>query len=269
MDEHFKSRPIDAMSRDRDDVFDPDEGLVRQSGLLDGEWYCTRYAQTADAIDPVTHFCRVGWQRGLRPNPYFDPNWYTETYGSELAADENPLLHYIRRGERESAWPSPHFDPEWYRDQHALRDCESPLRHYLLNRLTERLSPLPTFDAAEYVSAHPECLAASQDPYLHWLEQPGDALQPAPPGEAPLAAVLRLIGGQPETREFPDVLSGDSFKQVLRLFVPLLPFDEAWYCKAYPDVAQAVKCHLISSAHQHFIDYGFFEGRSPGAKVGL
>jgi hypothetical protein len=55
----------------------------------------------------------------------------------------------------------------------------------------------------------------------------------------------------------------EAFKQALRLFIPHIPFDEAWYCRHYPDVAAAVKCGLITSAHEHFVSYGFFEGRSP------
>jgi hypothetical protein len=243
------------------------ESIVQSSGLFDRDWYLARYPESRGDADLVAHFCRDGWRRGLQPNAYFQTEWYARTYRAELAADENPLLHYIRRGERENAWPSAHFDPEWYRQENALSEDESPLSHYLSHRLTGKYSPLPVFDVAEYSSRHPECLAAGQDPYLHWLRRPKEILQPPPPNVSPLAAVLKLAGVDPGTWVIPDTVSGDTLKQVLRLFIPLIPFDEPWYRGCYPDVDAAVKCHVISSAHQHFIDYGFFEARSPSPAV--
>jgi hypothetical protein len=67
----------------------------------------------------------------------------------------------------------------------------------------------------------------------------------------------------PWERGLPDTVSREAFTDVLRSFIPLLPFDEAWYCRRCPDVPAAVKCRVIATAHGHFIDYGFFEGRSP------
>ena len=67
----------------------------------------------------------------------------------------------------------------------------------------------------------------------------------------------------PWERGLPDTVSVEACTDVLRSFIPLLPFDEAWYCRCYPDIAAAVKCQVIATAHGHFIDYGFFEGRSP------
>jgi hypothetical protein len=237
--------------------------MVDSSGLFDRDWYRARYPEVGEQADPLIHFCRDGWRQGLQPNPYFDPAWYAKTYGAELLPDENPLLHYIRLGERENAWPSPHFDPEWYRDEYALGERESPLRHYLLNRAAGTYSPLPVFDVVAYAAGNPGCLATGQDPYLHWLQQPTEEADPPPVSESPMAAVLNLVGGSLEHGNIPEAVPWEVFRQALRLFIPLIPFDEAWYCRHYPDVAAAVKCGLITSAHEHFVDYGFFEGRSP------
>jgi hypothetical protein len=241
--------------------------VVDSSGLFDREWYVATYPELAGQADALVHFCEEGWRQGMQPNPYFDSAWYVKTYGDELSSGENPLLHYIRRGERENAWPSPHFDPEWYRDEYGLGNTESPLRHYLLNRSSGTVSPLPGFDAPAYVKEHPECAGGEQDPYLHWLEHPKE--QPAPPrfSESPLAVVLSRVGAglerSLEQAQTPEAVPWENFKDALRLFIPHIPFDEEWYCAHYPDVAAAVKCGLIPSAHGHFVDYGFFEGRSP------
>jgi hypothetical protein len=237
--------------------------MVESSGLFDRDWYLASYPEVGDQEDPLIHFCQDGWRKGFHPNPYFQPAWYAQTYGAELLPNENPLLHYIRLGERENAWPSPHFDPEWYRDEYAIGECASPLRHYLLNRAAGTYSPLPVFDVAAYVEGNPECLATGPDPYLHWLQQPKTETDPPPISESPMAAILDLLGGSLERGNIPDAVPWEAFTQALRLFIPLMPFDEAWYCRHYPDVAAAVKCGLIASAHGHFVDYGFFEGRSP------
>jgi len=235
--------------------------VIESSGLLDRKWYLARYPEVSDqGADPVEHFCRDGWKLGFRPNPYFYPDWYARTYGTELHPEENPLLHYIRRGERENAWPSPHFDPEWYRGEYALGGGESPLRHYLLNRTRAPFSPLPLFDAAGYTAAHPELLSAGQDPYLHWLqEQETLGQNPASP-QVTYATVLNLAGAG-AGGNVPDTVSGEALTRILRLFIPLIPFDETWYCASNPDVAAAVSHGEIRSAHEHFIEFGFFEGR--------
>jgi hypothetical protein len=237
-------------------------GIVASSGLLDPEWYLSSYPNVrAQEVDPVAHFCREGWRLGCRPNPYFHPDWYARTYGSELFAEENPLLHYIRRGERENAWPSPHFDPEWYRDEYALGERESPLRHYLLNRTSVAFSPVPLFDAVAYTAAHPELLAAGQDPYLHWLQEQ-EGVEQNPAQEITFATVLGLAGaGSGGT--VPDTVSWETLTEILRLFIPLIPFDETWYCASNLDVAEALRTGQIASAQGHFIEQGFFEGRSP------
>lgn len=41
-----------------------------------------------------------------------------------------------------------------------------------------------------------------------------------------------------------------------------LPFDSAFYLKANPDVAKAFAAGQIPDLHRHFIESGYFEGRS-------
>jgi hypothetical protein len=236
--------------------------IVETSGLFDREWYLASYPDIrARGVDPIAHFCREGWRLGLRPNPYFHPEWYAKTYGSELHPQENPLLHYIRRGERENAWPSPHFDPEWYRDEYAVVAGDSPLRHYLVNRTRAAFSPVPLFDAGAYAAAHPELLPAGQDLYLHWLqgeEAGGQNLAP----QVTFAAVLSLAGAG-SGGSVPDAVSWETLTRILRLFIPLIPFDETGYCVSNPDVVEALRKGQITSPHAHFVEYGFFEGRDP------
>lgn len=197
----------------------------------------------------------------LQLEPYFDPAWYARTYGAELLPDEDPLLHYVRTGERANAWPSPHFDPEWYRQEYALGEHESPLHHYILNRAGGALSPLPVFDAAAYSAEHPQWRDSAPDPYLHSLQRAQEDPSPAP--AVTFAAVLELVGGNSQTATVPATVEWDAFREALQLFIPLIPFDAEWYCNSNPDVAEALRGGHIASAHGHFIEHGFFEGRAP------
>ena len=40
-------------------------------------------------------------------------------------------------------------------------------------------------------------------------------------------------------------------------------FDEAWYCRTFPDVAAALRAGLFASGHAHFLAHGWKEGRPP------
>jgi hypothetical protein len=131
-------------------------------------------------------------------------------------------------------------------DAYGLGPGVRPLRHYLSNRAAGDHSPLPVFDVTEYTE--PQCA----------LERRGVLPSPPLPGPRCLERAGGTLGARP-----PDTVSREAFTDVLRSFIPLLPFDEAWYCRCYADVAAAVKCRVIATAHGHFIDYGFFEGRSP------
>jgi hypothetical protein len=238
--------------------------LLEASGLFDDPWYAATYARDVGDAVPLSHYCAEGWRRQFRPNPYFDPEWYAATYAAELGSGENPLVHYILRGEREAAWPSPHFDPEWYRDIHDLGAATSPLAHYLRHRTRGDLSPLPIFDATAYAALHPEWPATGYDPYWHSLHGDGSPALP-PLAASPWGKFLAILGCDPEDVRAPPVVSGDALKEALRPLIPLIPFDEAWYRRTYLDVAAALECRQIESAHGHFIEFGFFEGRSPAA----
>jgi hypothetical protein len=42
------------------------------------------------------------------------------------------------------------------------------------------------------------------------------------------------------------------------------PFDEKWYVEQYPDVAEAIAAGEFPSARDHYMRFGYFEGRLPG-----
>jgi len=51
------------------------------SGLFDAEYYLYTSQEVAEpGLDTLRHYCETGWRQGRRPNVYFYPAWYIETY---------------------------------------------------------------------------------------------------------------------------------------------------------------------------------------------
>jgi hypothetical protein len=53
------------------------------------------------------------------------------------------------------------------------------------------------------------------------------------------------------------------FTDVIRTLLQGIDVDEEWYLGQYPDVAEAVRDGTFSSAKEHFLNNGYFEGRLP------
>lgn len=58
-------------------------------------------------------------------------------------------------------------------------------------------------------------------------------------------------------------LSYDDFIKIIRLMISGIQVDEEWYLQEYGDIAQAIQDEQLTSAKQHFLDDGYFEGRRP------
>jgi SAM-dependent methyltransferase len=91
-----------------------------------------------------------------------------------------------------------------------------------------------------------------------------DPLLPLPAFDyfTPFAA-LRATLETDESGSRRDVIEPGELVRVLRLLLPLVRFDTEWYLRCYPDVAAALASGAAHSAHQHFVDHGYFEGRIP------
>jgi hypothetical protein len=55
----------------------------------------------------------------------------------------------------------------------------------------------------------------------------------------------------------------ENMVQMLRRVIAGVEVDEPWYLERYPDIADAIDKGLVQSARLHFVNDGFFEGRSP------
>jgi hypothetical protein len=57
--------------------------------------------------------------------------------------------------------------------------------------------------------------------------------------------------------------TNDDLIDLIKHFLRAIPVDEIWYCKSYPDVAEAIAKKVHRSATEHFVEHGYFEGRQP------
>lgn len=74
------------------------------------------------------------------------------------------------------------------------------------------------------------------------------------------------LGLATDALEFPSVtIPSALFKLLIGDIVSRQAFDEDAYLAANPDVAEAVKRGAITSAREHYISRGYFEGRLPGS----
>lgn len=71
---------------------------IRASGLFDEDYYLATYPDVATTgMDPLTHYINDGEREGRRPNPSFDPKYYT-AHVADLKPGDSALFHYIAIG---------------------------------------------------------------------------------------------------------------------------------------------------------------------------
>ncbi len=148
----------------------PDLPLLQRSGLIDTQYYRINPSDRYEAeLDPVLHYVRFGWWRGLRPNTVFDPEWYGESNPAIAYLGINPLVHYILEGEAANRRPAPWFDPIWYRSEYAVAPEQLALGHYTRHRAERTVSPNPLFDVEWYVARYGAEIPPEVDPFSHYL----------------------------------------------------------------------------------------------------
>jgi hypothetical protein len=57
--------------------------------------------------------------------------------------------------------------------------------------------------------------------------------------------------------------SNEQFTAMIRAFIESVDVDEAWYLNQYPGIADAIRDGIVTSAKDHFLHNGYFEGRLP------
>jgi hypothetical protein len=245
-----------------------EEAIVVQTGLMDIPWYLEQYPDVAAAnLDPVAHFCIHGWKENRLPNPYFEPDWYLANHPAARIAGGNPLIHYARHGEPAGAWPSPGFDPAAYRRQYGLAEAESPLRHYIANRQSVSFIPISDFDAIQYRKGDLSPVLAPRNPSAEYVKRGRELPAGTAAGRDTVIPSYReiteVLGFDLVSASNPVSVDPQALLELVGRFIRQIDVDEAGYRREYPDVAQAIERGEIVSARDHFLEFGYFEGRDP------
>lgn len=136
--------------------------------LIDINWYIYTYPDvTTSGMEPVEHYLKVGEKSGYKPNPCFDPAWYTEV-NQPAAPKTNRLVHYFLQGEKAGLLPNGYFDPLWYSQQYALADTQSALGHYISHKNKNQFSPSRFFDIELYLKNNEDVRASGICAFDHW-----------------------------------------------------------------------------------------------------
>jgi FkbM family methyltransferase len=229
--------------------------LVRRSGVFDHQWYSRRYPEAAAKVnDPILHYCRYGWKKGLDPNPLFDSDWYLSR-NTDVPRGINPLAHYLEFGATEGRNPNPLFDGAWYlvQNPHVADSEVNPLAHYLRRGAAEGRDPNPLFDGAWYLAENPDVADAGINPLAHYLGcGAAEGRDPNP-----------LFDSDWYLAQNPDVAKAgiNPLAHYLECWAaegrdPNPLFDSAWYLGQNPDVAEAGINPLL-----HYLRVGQAEGR--------
>ncbi|WP_428522075.1 hypothetical protein [Roseibium sp.] len=166
----------------------------------------------------------------------FDPAYYLSQNPDVAAAIEAGLFesaeqHFNQFGFSEGRDPNPYFDTSFYLEQNpdVAAAGINPLNHFNQFGETEGRSPNAIFNPTYYLEQNPDVAASGISPFLHFINHG------AGEGRSPNASVAS------QTSE---------------------GFDEAAYLAANPDIADAVANGTLSSGFEHWLLFGFDEGRS-------
>jgi GT2 family glycosyltransferase/ubiquinone/menaquinone biosynthesis C-methylase UbiE len=103
--------------------------------LFDSALYLAENQDVADKkLNPLLHYCTLGWREGRDPHPLFANDWYLNRYPDVSATGRSPLEHFVSHGGFEGRLPHPLFDTNYYLDryQDARITAFDALTHYVL-----------------------------------------------------------------------------------------------------------------------------------------
>lgn len=83
-------------------IYIEDEQCIRESGYFDYDYYHKANPDAAErCVDPIRHYCSLGWMNNRNPNPNFNTSYYLEKYNDVKSSGINPFVHWIMYGKNE------------------------------------------------------------------------------------------------------------------------------------------------------------------------
>lgn len=221
---------------------------------FDDDFYRDKYRERQASPHLLEQFMRRGWKDGRDPHPQFSTQYYLKENPDVLRSGINPYVHYLIAGRHEGRLPrefsglshelnaqwrviAREFDVKFYRKMNpdVVQKRFEPILHYLLEGWKQERDPHPEFSTAHYLDTNSDVRAARINPYFHFLaEGRREGRSSRPAGSwAPRSEVRRAMAGE---------------------------FDTEFYFARNPDVRDAG-----ADALEHFLEFGWKEGRDPNA----
>jgi hypothetical protein len=144
---------------------------LQPNPLFDPPYYRSQLSEPSDGLVLLLHYLEEGWRRGLRPHPLFDTAYYCKHNPDVVQAGINPLAHFLASGGYEGRRPHPLFHPWNYRQAvpGLLSSMENPLLHYLRQGWREGFDPHPSFRGNYYLDDNPDVAYSGQNPLVHFV----------------------------------------------------------------------------------------------------
>lgn len=103
---------------------------------------------------------------------YFDREYYLQKNPDVAQSKIDPLKHYVKWGDRENRKPNPIFDPLYYSLQIGRPKflCISTLSHFIIYGEKKKISPCYWFDFHFYENNNPDVAIATVRTYGHFLK---------------------------------------------------------------------------------------------------
>lgn len=84
---------------------------IKTTTLFDKHHYLKENPGVSDnGMNPLLHYCKLGYKEGRKPGPDFDNFWYESEYLDQYMGAVNPLLHYILLGKKSGFKTKPSYE---------------------------------------------------------------------------------------------------------------------------------------------------------------
>lgn len=84
------------------------EKVLQESPFFDRDFYLNTYPDIKNSdMSPERHYLQYGWKENRRPSRRFDPEYYLNKYHDIPQMNVNPLIHFIMSGEAEGRYSIP------------------------------------------------------------------------------------------------------------------------------------------------------------------
>ena len=229
--------------------FGSDYDLIFKSGLFDKNWYVKCYSDVCiSKVDPLFHYCQIGFLLDRKPNKIFDPVSFRETAPYVLAPDVIPFAQHLKKLIIENA----------KRYESLNIDSFNDLLGYFSDRYKKfdaALTKSMLFDIKFYINKYPGVVDANIDPFTHYITI-GHLLNLKPNDKFDDLWYLDQNKDAYDSNHIPlmhyHIFGAKDYLQ------PSPDFNSNFYIDTYPDIKKA-GCDPLS----HYLRYGRKEKRKP------